>query len=58
MLIVAQGCVLVSVVALAGVRARVGWRGTYSHPGGKVTLILLVPAQLLTLAFALFGFPI
>jgi hypothetical protein len=46
MLLVAQGCAVVSILVLAGVRSRVGWRGAYSHPLGKVTVVLLIPAQL------------
>jgi hypothetical protein len=55
MLIAAQGCTILSIAVLAGVRARVGWRNTYSHPMAKVTLALLIPAQMVTAAFALAG---
>ena len=53
MLIAAQGCTILAIAVLAGVRARVGWRSTYAHPMAKVTLALLIPAQLVTAAFAM-----
>lgn len=55
MLIAAQTCTILSIAVLAGVRARVGWRSTYAHPMAKVTLALLVPAQLMTALWAMAG---
>ena len=55
MLIAAQACTILSIAVLAGVRARVGWRSTYAHPMAKVTLALLVPAQLMTALWAMGG---
>jgi hypothetical protein len=55
MLIAAQGCTILSIAVLAGVRARVGWRNTYAPAMTKVTLALLVPAQLVTAGWAMAG---
>ena len=55
MLLAAQGCAILSIAVLAGVRARLGWRGTYAHPAAKVTLALLIPAQLATALWAVAG---
>jgi hypothetical protein len=55
MLIAAQGCTILSVAVLAGVRARAGWHGTYAHPAAKVTLVLLIPTQLATVLWAVAG---
>jgi hypothetical protein len=55
MLIAAQVCTILSIAVLAGVRARIGWRSTYAHPMAKVTLALLVPAQLMTALWAMAG---
>jgi hypothetical protein len=55
MLMVAQGCTIVSIAVMAGVRARVGWGGTYAPASAKFTLALLIPAQLATAFWALAG---
>jgi hypothetical protein len=55
MLIVAQGCTIVSIAVMAGVRARVGWGSTYAPASAKFTLALLIPAQLATALWALVG---
>ncbi len=48
-IILAEVCAAVSVAVLAGVRARVGWRGAYRHPLAILTALLLLPAVLLAL---------
>jgi hypothetical protein len=53
MIALTGGCAALSIGVLAGVRARVGWRGTYSHPLTKITVVLLVPAFLLMLTGAI-----
>ena len=55
MLIVAQGCTVVSIGVMAGVRARVGWRSTYAPLSAKLTLALWIPAQLATALCAVVG---
>ncbi len=46
-IILIELCAAVSIAVLAGVRARVGWRGTYRHPLTVLTALLLLPAFVL-----------
>jgi hypothetical protein len=48
-IILTELCAAASVAVLAGVRARVGWRGAYRHPLTILTALLLLPAILLAL---------
>ena len=48
-LVVAQAFSVMAILALAVLRARLGWRQTYSHPVAVFTILLLLPAQVLTL---------
>ncbi len=48
-LVAAQAFTVMCILVLAILRARLGWRQTYSHPAAVFTLLLLLPAQVLTL---------